>query len=209
MPKQTFFNLSQSKQDRLVQAGYSEFSKHFLSEASVANIIKEAGIPRGSFYQYFEDINDLYLYLVDLKRKESQILQKEALEESDGDVEKLIQVYSKAYLDHVYQDEQVDFMKKVFLQRGYRIENYLEKGVLSLFKEGQQEVCAWTETNLKPELFSNQAEVLELFQFIDQILRQSLMEGFSKEWTKQETQDHFLKKANWLVKGIKKKEGMS
>ena len=64
MPKQTFLNLPLEKQRRLLDAGFKEFSRVTASEASISNIIKIAEIPRGSFYQYFEDKFDLQAYLV-------------------------------------------------------------------------------------------------------------------------------------------------
>jgi len=53
MPTNTFFHLPEEKQQRLLDAAQIEFSRHSLQEASIANIVKLAGIPRGSFYQYF------------------------------------------------------------------------------------------------------------------------------------------------------------
>ena len=64
MPKQTYFHLSKDKQETLIAAAKQEFSRVPLHEASIANIIKSAGIPRGSFYQYFEDKEDLFYYLL-------------------------------------------------------------------------------------------------------------------------------------------------
>src|SRR5699024_12161721 len=64
LPKQTFFNLAEEKRETLIQAAKKEFSRGSLYEASIANIVKEADIPRGSFYQYFKDKDDLYFYLL-------------------------------------------------------------------------------------------------------------------------------------------------
>ena len=58
MPTNTFFHLPEEKQQRLLDAAQIEFSRHSLQEASIANIVKLAEIPRGSFYQYFENKND-------------------------------------------------------------------------------------------------------------------------------------------------------
>ena len=55
-------------------------------KASISNIIKMAGIPRGSFYQYFERLEDLYFYLLNettKKSKENFIL---LLKKHDGDI---------------------------------------------------------------------------------------------------------------------------
>ena len=63
MPKQTFINLSSSKQNRIFNSALNEFSKKSFEEAKLSNVIKEANIPRGSFYQYFENKLDLYKYV--------------------------------------------------------------------------------------------------------------------------------------------------
>ena len=71
MPKQTFYNLDESKKVKIYEASLNEFARTNYESAKVSNIIKEAGIPRGSFYQYFEDKLDLYHYIFDeiAKRK--------------------------------------------------------------------------------------------------------------------------------------------
>ena len=50
MPTQTFFNLPKDKQQRLLDAAATEFSRAPLKDASINNIIKLAEISRGSFY---------------------------------------------------------------------------------------------------------------------------------------------------------------
>ena len=59
MPKQTFFHLPEEKKKRLLEAARVEFSRVPLKDSSIANIVKIAEIPRGSFYQYFESKEDL------------------------------------------------------------------------------------------------------------------------------------------------------
>ena len=65
MPKETFHNLEFNKKHKIIQAAIQEFTDHELHKSRVSNIIKMADIPRGSFYQYFEDIDDLYYYVID------------------------------------------------------------------------------------------------------------------------------------------------
>ena len=60
--------MPEEKQQRLLDAQI-EFSRHSLQEASIANIVKLAEIPRGSFYQYFENKEDLYFYYFATLRK--------------------------------------------------------------------------------------------------------------------------------------------
>jgi len=63
LPTNTFKGLSEAKQQRIFDAALNEFSERSFSEAKLSNIIKDAKIPRGSFYQYFEDKLDLYKYI--------------------------------------------------------------------------------------------------------------------------------------------------
>lgn len=64
MPLQTFFNLPQDKQESIVGAAINEFYDYGYQKASIARIVEATGIARGSFYQYFEDKQDLYRYLI-------------------------------------------------------------------------------------------------------------------------------------------------
>jgi len=64
MPKATFFNLPEEKRERIMTAAIDEFSKYDYNEVTVSKIVKEAGIPKGSFYQYFEDKFDLFLHII-------------------------------------------------------------------------------------------------------------------------------------------------
>jgi AcrR family transcriptional regulator len=50
---------------KIYGAALDEFSNHPFKQASVNRIVKNAGIAKGSFYQYFKDKKDLYKYLID------------------------------------------------------------------------------------------------------------------------------------------------
>ncbi|MDY6899743.1 MAG: TetR/AcrR family transcriptional regulator [Cyanobacteriota bacterium] len=65
MPSQTFFNLPQVKRQNITNAAIAEFVNHSYESASISAIVNRAKIAKGSFYQYFKDKQDLYLYLVD------------------------------------------------------------------------------------------------------------------------------------------------
>lgn len=65
MPSTTFFHLPEEKRQRLLGAARAEFVRVPFGEASINRIIREAGIPRGSFYMYFTDKEDLFRYLME------------------------------------------------------------------------------------------------------------------------------------------------
>lgn len=64
MPTSTFFRLPEEKRQRLMEASWEEFTNSSFSDVSINQIIRSAGIPRGSFYQYFTDKEDLFFFLL-------------------------------------------------------------------------------------------------------------------------------------------------
>ncbi len=64
MPKETFFNLSQEKQEKVIRSAISEFLKHGFEKANVGAIAKQAGVAKGSIYQYFENKKELFVFAV-------------------------------------------------------------------------------------------------------------------------------------------------
>jgi AcrR family transcriptional regulator len=66
MPKETFFNLPQEKREHITKIAIEEFGSYEFPEVSISRIVARAGIAKGSFYQYFEDKEDLFEYLLDL-----------------------------------------------------------------------------------------------------------------------------------------------
>ncbi len=70
MPKQTFFNLPEDKRQAILDLAIEEFAEHNYKNASISRIVERAGIAKGSFYQYFADKKELYLYLIELVTQE-------------------------------------------------------------------------------------------------------------------------------------------
>ena len=64
MPKQTFLNLPETKRNNVINAAIEEFAEYGLENASTNRIVKNSGIAKGSFYQYFEDKQDVFMYLL-------------------------------------------------------------------------------------------------------------------------------------------------
>ena len=86
MAKQTFLNLPEDKKNTIIDSLKKEFSRVALKDALVSNIVKEAKIPRGSFYQYFEDIDDAYYYLIEEYSKNIKKYLIEDLINNKGDI---------------------------------------------------------------------------------------------------------------------------
>lgn len=70
MPKQTFLNLPEEKRNTIINAAINEFAEYGLEKASTNRIVANSGIAKGSFYQYFEDKQDVFMYLLTIVEKE-------------------------------------------------------------------------------------------------------------------------------------------
>lgn len=79
MPKKTFFNLTEEKQRRIVEAAMTEFANSPFKKATIDNIVHHAGIPKGSFYQYFYDKKDIYKYLFEKLSQEKKAVLQESI----------------------------------------------------------------------------------------------------------------------------------
>ena len=96
MPTSTFFRLPEEKRQRLIDAAWEEFSRTSFSDASINRIIHEARIPRGSFYQYFTDKEDLFWYLLAGVREHISNVFHKTLDETAGDLFSVpVQVFDK------------------------------------------------------------------------------------------------------------------
>lgn len=69
MPKQTFLNLSEEKRSAFINIAIKEFADNDYNTASISKIVETVGIAKGSVYQYFENKQDLFIYLIDVSNK--------------------------------------------------------------------------------------------------------------------------------------------
>ena len=86
MPTSTFFRLPEEKRRRLLDAAWAEFTRVRYVDVSINKIIQGAHIPRGSFYQYFADKDELFAYLLGEMRAYFSRVLEEVLRENRGDL---------------------------------------------------------------------------------------------------------------------------
>jgi AcrR family transcriptional regulator len=80
VPKTTFHNLPRKKRDRIVELAIAEFATRPYHTASLTRIVTQAGIAKGSIYQYFDNKLDLYRWLLlqELPRRKVEAMQRDA-----------------------------------------------------------------------------------------------------------------------------------
>lgn len=109
MPTRTFMNLPKEKRIRILKAAKKEFSRVPLDKAIIANIVKDAKIPRGSFYQYFESIEDLFTYLINYMYRIDRKKFIKLLEENNNDFYEALKINFSNSIDKLAIDENRQF----------------------------------------------------------------------------------------------------
>ena len=74
------------KRRRFLDAAWAEFAGARFTDVSVNQIVRRAGIPRGSFYQYFSDKEDLFAYLLEEVRNHIKEEYRRILKANGGDI---------------------------------------------------------------------------------------------------------------------------
>ena len=85
MCMETFHRLPEEKRTRFLEAAWEEFTRVSFAEASTNQIVQRAGVPRGSFYQYFRDKEDLFAYLMTQARNHFVEIYTGIMERTGGD----------------------------------------------------------------------------------------------------------------------------
>jgi AcrR family transcriptional regulator len=205
MPKQTFFNLPEDKRLNLIQAAEKEFSQVPLMKASVANIIKLAGIPRGSFYQYFENIEDLYTYLLDQeteKRKEYFIA---LLKKHHGDIIETVTEMYEDFLVEMPDEEEHAFLKNGILnitnKDGYFLTDLFDTAKESEYAKEIKLLINKDRLNIKED-----KGLLHIMQILMAVVFRNFIEKFLKDLSDDEAISNFRIEMNLLKHGLYKRE---
>lgn len=201
MPKQTFLNLSEDKRERIIQSAMQVFSKQSFNDASISEIVSGADISRGSFYQYFEDKMDLYMYLIGLFKKNYHNLMIKKFEQHDGYFYEAYKDYSCFYIRNISESEKFGFFEQLFLGMSYE----LNRRNINVMFTNQRKIRLFDIVKLDDMKISTKDELVDVLQFLHELLNNSIMEGFYESWPIEKTQQHFLRKMDWVFYGISSK----
>jgi len=122
MPSATFINLKEEKRQRIIESAINEFANELYVNASINRIIKACQVPRGSFYMYFTDKEDLYFYLLENYNKKYINRFTELIKENNGDILKAFQKLFIYTTDNVLVNDN-GFFKNFLLNMNYLMEN--------------------------------------------------------------------------------------
>lgn len=198
MPKETFFNLKEAKRDKIEKALINEFSRVSFEQASISNIVAEAEIPRGSFYQYFEDKEDAIKYVIEKFIRIEHKKMNQFLIDSNKDIfEAIFKFYN--YMIESTENGSFRLIKNIFQE--------LRKNNISIF-EAQNEIGSKEEVKKfinTDNLNIEQEEDLKYFmKILTTITRTVASEVINKKITREEGEKALRRQLEIVKNGMRK-----
>lgn len=198
MASKTFENLNQEKRDKFLTSAINEFSQKSLSEASVASIIKEAEIPRGSFYQYFIDLEDLYYYILEDHSREIKQKTVDLVIENNGDFIRAIKDLYEYFINKITNKKYYDYFKNIFLKMDCKLEKMfllnLEDNISGIINK-----IDITNLNIQSRL-----QLAYIVEIINALLIRNLTQFYQRNLSKEKSIEIFNKEIEIVENGIKK-----
>lgn len=118
MPTHTFNNLPELKKNRILSIATDLFIDYKYEDLNIRQMAKEMEISIGSFYKYFEDKDDLYLYLLILTEQkvlEAELTKRGTLLKDDSYIPiSEILTEKEVLLNNTWYDLPMDVMRKFY-----------------------------------------------------------------------------------------------
>lgn len=190
MPKKTFFNLNIEKQQKIRNAIINEFSRNTIAKTSISNIVEEAQIPRGSFYQYFVDKEDALKYIIDGFIKSEKDLIRKFLKTNGGDIFKTsIDIFN--YVSKKSYNEKDMVLCSNIMQK-------LKEDSINIFDEINKEQLINT-TILK---IDDKDDIKCIMKILTIVIRNSIMDVLKKRKSEEEAEKELKKQIKILKRGM-------
>lgn len=179
MPTQVFFNLPCEKQMKIVGAALLELSRVPADSISINKIIQYADISRGSFYQYFEDKDDLIGYILSDFKARLQRGLKSGLEKSGGDIFKMAEAAYCDIINIAKNEENRKIIGNFFL--GMKFTKRGRKSFWELFDTGENTIRSIISANIdKSNLRCSEPYFMDnVFEMMFLVMVQSITDTFS------------------------------
>lgn len=205
MPSETFYKLNEEKRKKIITAMKKEFSKTTFDEASINKIVQDAGISKGSFFQYFESKEEAINYLITLKMEKEVELFKETLKNNEGNLERVfLHLFNvmkegqceeeRCLMANIFKNLMSDKHKFMKLHKERMKESSLKNELIETYK-GIDKSIYQIET---------EQQYLIVINMLVNVLRSNLMEVFTKKSSINQAEEQFKYELNIIMKGIGK-----
>lgn len=189
MPKDTFNNLPIEKRDKVIKVLKRLFQEKPFKDVTVKEIVDELSIARGSFYQYFENLEDAYFTILDQEVTDIHMIFINILVSQDKNLKQALNNYGKKLSEILFEKESYMIYLNRYL---YWDENLSKK---------------WNEVHdYNSHLFTNSNDGnyldFEHIHYVKAVIHSLIQRNYRENWTKEEFIENYNKYVNWIIKGV-------
>lgn len=191
MAKDTFYNLNEEKQDRIFKVLRDEFESKPFNEVTVKSIVEKLSIARGSFYQYFDDLEEAYFDVLYRETTDIHTLFIALFQESSYNLTSTLDSYGKQVAEIIFDPNIYRLYKNKYLAwtrdmevswRSYRA--YADRAYYQALAK-----------DLK-------AEDMEKIHFIKAVVHSLVIRTFQNAWSKEKFLEIYEKNTKWIIEGV-------
>lgn len=198
MPKSTFYNLSNAKKEVILCALKKEFELNPISEASVSGIVKRAGISRGSFYQYFEDIEDGFFTILELEIVEIHDIFIKLMIKEKGNLFSTLKLYGNIVSEEIFKKEKYNLYRNRYLYWTCELEAKWK----AFRKKG-------SKNHISDGMYLNSNDIFpqrEVMNFLNAVIKKLIENLFIEKWDQKTFLKHYNLYINWIEHGLGTRE---
>ncbi len=133
-----FYQLDTAKQNKIINAALKEFTEKGFEHASTNQIVKNAGIAKGTLFYYFNNKKDLYLYLVEYCLRLIRENFFNRVDMTEKDLIERWKMVSYIKMDYLRRfPNAINFITRAALQEEEHLDDALKEKIDQLQAEGE------------------------------------------------------------------------
>lgn len=189
MPKEVFYNLPDEKREKILVVLKKEFKSKPFQKVNVKAIVEESGIARGSFYQYFENLEDAYFTILDKETVDIHGLFIKIFVLKDRNLRESLVEYRKEISEIIFDQNSYMIYKNRYL--------YWNEDLNKSWESSHR-----NQEKLFRDMSENGLMDLEKIHFIKSIIHSLIERIFRENWSKEEFLEKYIKHLIWIEKGV-------
>ena len=187
MPKDTFYNLKNDKKEEIENALIKEFENKSIFEATVKDIVDSLGISRGSFYQYFDSLEESYFYILEKEANKIHTIFINCFRECKGNIKEALNSYGDLVAKEIFTNGKYLIYRNRYLNWTQK----LEKEWNLFLKKDDKKFDQISRISSPEEMY-----------FVKAIVHSLIQRLFLENWSKEEFLEHYNKNIKWIIGGI-------
>lgn len=192
MAKDTFHNLSSEKREKILDVLKTVFREKPFHEVTVKEIVEESGIARGSFYQYFDDLQEAYFVILNSELGDIHSLFIDVFREQRGDIRAALIEYGKKLRKLLFEPKTYNIYKNYFIYWNENLDREWESWKSD--KENHDKDSMSDIMNIHFDV--------EKINYIKGIIHNLIRRNYVENWSQTEFSRKYNSYVEWILGGI-------